>query len=141
LPALVAGVHLAGGLAYLGEYGHAEPTLVRAQRLLSSRDILREGYLGEDGLTLVRALAMAWSQCPPEHALRGLAQLAGYLTLVSDSYSTNSHFCRSVISFMEALVLGYARSDLALGELGRRWLDEDEYLVRRRIHRDIGDLS
>ncbi len=70
-------------------------------------------------------------------ALRGLGQLAGELGKITDSLSTNSHFCLSVISFMEALVLGYARSDLALGEFGRRWLDEDEFLVRRRIHRDV----
>ena len=60
---------------------------------------------------------------------------------MKDKFSTNSHFSLSTIAFMEALVLGYARSDLALGELGRRWLDEDEYLVRRRIHRDIGVSS
>ena len=39
---------------------------------------------------------------------------------------------------MESLILGYASEQLALGQLGRRWLDEDEYLVRRRIHRDLG---
>ena len=27
--------------------------------------------------------------------------------------------------------------DFALGPAGRRWLDEDEYLVRRRIHADL----
>jgi hypothetical protein len=27
--------------------------------------------------------------------------------------------------------------DFVLGSAGRRWLDEDELLVRRRIHRDM----
>jgi hypothetical protein len=38
---------------------------------------------------------------------------------------------------MEGLVLGITSEDLALGEIGKRWLDEDEYLVRRRVHRDL----
>jgi hypothetical protein len=42
---------------------------------------------------------------------------------------------------MEGLILGYASEDLALGDVGRRWLDEDEYLVRRRIERDLGEST
>jgi hypothetical protein len=75
---------------------------------------------------------------PEELALSGLHALAGNLEHVTDTNSTHTHFCRSVIQFMEALVLGYASEHLALGELGRRWLDEDEYLIRRRIHRTLG---
>jgi len=42
---------------------------------------------------------------------------------------------------MESLILGYAAEDLALGDLGRQWLDDDEYLVRRRVHRDLANPS
>ena len=59
---------------------------------------------------------------------------------MTDKYNTNSHYCLSVIQFMEALILSLASEDLALGEVGRRWLEEDEYLVRRRVHtRDLGE--
>ena len=37
----------------------------------------------------------------------------------------------------EAVVLALAREDAAGGSAVRRWLDEDEYLVRRRVHRDM----
>ena len=65
------------------------------------------------------------------------AALTDQLPLVTDSFNTNSHYCLSVVHFVESLVRGHAADDLVLGELGRRWLDEDEYLVRRRIHRDL----
>jgi hypothetical protein len=39
---------------------------------------------------------------------------------------------------MDGLVLGLVTGDLAMGELGRRFLDQDEYLIRRRIHRELG---
>jgi len=35
-------------------------------------------------------------------------------------------------------VLGHVGDDLTLNETTRRFLDEDEYLVRRRVHRDVG---
>ena len=137
LPSVVARVHLAAGLAYLGDFEQAMPILHNAHAVLDA--LPRDKVM--DRIDLIRALAGAWSQCPQEHALAGLGQLAGQLRHITDSFSTNSHFCLSVVAFMEALVLGYARSDLALGEMGRRWLDEDEYLVRRRIHRDFGASS
>jgi hypothetical protein len=38
---------------------------------------------------------------------------------------------------VEAVVLAVVSDDFSLGQNVRRWLDEDEYLVRRRIHRDL----
>ena len=37
----------------------------------------------------------------------------------------------------EAAVLALTREDYAGGSAVRRWLDEDEYLIRRRVHRDM----
>ena len=67
----------------------------------------------------------------------GLDALSGHLPAITDSYNTNSHFCLSVVELMESLVLGWASDDLALGERGKRWLDEDEHSVRKRIHADL----
>ena len=41
------------------------------------------------------------------------------------------------LAIVEEVVLAIASDDFALGPGGRRWLDEDEFLVRRRIHRDM----
>jgi hypothetical protein len=89
-------------------------------------------------LPLVRALALAYSQAPLANALGGITELANMLKDISDSYGTNSHYCLSVLDFIESLVLGITSDDLALGEAGRRFVEDDEHLIRRRLHRDLG---
>jgi hypothetical protein len=51
--------------------------------------------------------------------------------------STNSHYCLAVIQLMEAVVSSLANEDLMLSEWARRWVEEDEHLLHRRIHRDL----
>ena len=53
-------------------------------------------------------------------------------TMTSNNYYSVFH-----LSVTEAIVLTLATDDFALGPTARRWLDDDEYLVRRRIHRDV----
>jgi cellulose synthase operon protein C len=38
---------------------------------------------------------------------------------------------------IEAVVMAVVGDDFTLGASARRWLDDDEFLVRRRIHRDL----
>ena len=92
-------------------------------------------------LDLTRALAQAYSQAPLGHALGGINELAAGLRDITDSFGTNSHYCLSVLSFVESLVLGITSDDLALGEAGRRFVEDDEHLIRRRLHRDLGGSS
>jgi hypothetical protein len=134
--AMEARIHLAAGLAHLGHMEQARPIVTGAQIALAQMNI---NVL--DRIRLVRALADAWAQLPEDVAVAGLDDLAGELPRITDQQMTNTHFCLSVLAFMEALTIGYARSDLALGELGRHWLEEDEFLIRRRISRELGDLS
>jgi hypothetical protein len=130
---IVARVQVAGGLMYLGDLDRAKPAMAEAHEFLARSDTNMDPRL-----QVHHAAATAWSHAPEAHAVANLEKLSKHLKTVTDSYGTNSHFCRSVIQFMEALVLGYASEHLALGELGRRWMDEDEYLIRRRIHRALG---
>jgi len=102
-----------------------------------TRALRDKSLLLVDRLELTRAMASTVSHLPQAQAIGELQQLALQLPQITDSFNTNSHFCLSVIQFMESLILGHASEQLALGQLGRRWLDEDEYLVRRRIHRDL----
>ena len=143
LDSLTARVHLAAGMAFAGDMHRAEPVLEEATQALR-----QERLSVPNRLKLTRALANAWSQAPREAALEGIGALIFQLPEITDSYNTNTvqvdgqgnrGFCLSVIEFVEAIALGYASEDLALGDLGRRWMDEDEYLVRRRIHRDVGE--
>lgn len=130
---LMARLNLAAGLAYLGHIDRAKPVFEEAHEALKTNALQ-----GQERLALVRSLAGALSQAPQDYAVAGIMRLTDQLKTVTDSYNQNSHFCLSVLHFMESLVLGVASEDLALGEFGRRWLDEDEYLVRRRVFRELG---
>jgi hypothetical protein len=130
---LQARLALASGFAYLGNAKLAHPLLEEAQARLS-----REAGLGmPDRLRLTRAAARALGHSALEVALPGLARLAQQLPWITDSLTTNEYFCLSLIDFADALVLGHVGEDLTLNELTRRFLEEDEHLVRRRIHRDV----
>jgi hypothetical protein len=132
-PVLVARLQVASGLADLGRTEEARTMLQEGTKALKDKSLLLV-----DRLEITRAMSGTASHLSLEQAVAELRELAGQLPMITDSFNTNSHFSLSVIQFMESLILGYASEQLALGQLGRRWLDEDEYLVRRRIHRDLG---
>jgi hypothetical protein len=131
---LQARLALASGFAYLGATPQAEPIINEVQQRLARES----GLIIADRLRLTRAVAQALSHSSTEVALPGLLRIAQQLPWMTDSYNTNSHFCLSLVDFADALVLGHVGDDLTLNETTRRFLDEDEYLVRRRVHRDVG---
>ena len=126
---------LAAGLAFLGDSARALPVFEQARTALSENMTLTQR------LELTRALALAYSQAPLTNALAGIADLANQLKDITDSFGTNSHYCLSVLNFIESLVLGITSDDLALGEAGRRFVEDDEHLIRRRLHRDLGGTT
>jgi len=126
---------LAAGLAYLGDTARALPILEAARKALNDPMMLTQR------LDLTRALAMAYAQAPIGEALAAIADLSGQLRDITDSFGTNSHYCLSVLHFVESLVVGIASDDLALGEAGRRFVEDDEHLIRRRLHRDLGGAA
>ncbi|QSQ27468.1 hypothetical protein JY651_22270 [Pyxidicoccus parkwayensis] len=127
---------VASGLAMLGRVDEALPVFDRAFESLAAA----KGALPER-LALTRSLAGALAHAPVEVALPGLARLSEQLPSVTDSYNTNSHFCLSVVELADALVLGHVEVGQGSGERARSWLDEDEFLVRRRIHRELEERT
>ena len=139
---------LAAGLAFLGDTAGALPIFAEARDAVADefralgearRDRPPRGVMRT--LELTRALALAYGNAPIGHATAGIAELAEHLRDVTDTFGTNSHFCLSVLHFVESLVLGLTSDDLALGDAGRRFLEDDEHLLRRRLHRDLGGAS
>lgn len=133
---LPAQLGVAAGLAMLGRAPEAMPVFDRAFDSLSAA----KGALPER-LALTRSLAGALAHAPVDVALPGLAKLSEQLPNVTDSYNTNSHFCLSVVELADALVLGHVEVGQGGGERARSWLDEDEFLVRRRIHRELEERT
>lgn len=130
---LVARLHTAAALSFLGESDRARPVFEEALTALAADRLVPER------LQLTRALTRALATAPMAYAVAGLDALQKRLDVVTDSFNTNTHVCLSVVDYMESLVLGYASDELTIDHDARRFLDEDEYLVRRRIHRDLSN--
>jgi cellulose synthase operon protein C len=135
---------IAAGLAFLGDTARALPIFDQARAVLGD-NFRAIAEIRKDGsrlpltrpLELTRALALAYAQAPLGDALSGIAELVQYFRDITDHHTTNSHFCLSVLHFVESLVLGITSDDLALGEASRRFVEDDEHLIRRRLHRDL----
>ena len=76
-------------------------------------------------------------QAPVEIAQKRLEEIFRQLKMIKDTYTTSSHFSVSQLDVVEAVVLAVVSDDFTMGTQARRWLDDDEFLVRRRIHRDM----
>ncbi|HEX5270288.1 MAG TPA: hypothetical protein VFW33_07375, partial [Gemmataceae bacterium] len=146
--ALRALLHVAAGWYYFGRDGQAE-TVLRAARsallapLPKGKDTNRPALSGRevmDRTDLARAYAAALSQAPVEVAQARFEELFDKLEGILDTFTTNTHYSRCQLQVVEAVVLAVVSDDFTVGNAVRRWLDDDEYLVRRRIHRDVREL-
>lgn len=91
---------------------------------------------------LCRAYASALGQSPADF---GMPRIAELFTIVDPAKVTNTftsapYYSRLHLNLIEDVVLAIVSDDFSLGHAGQRWLDEDEHLVRRRIHRDLREL-
>jgi len=142
--ALYGRLAIAAGLAFLGDATRALPIFDQGRAALDD-DFQAVRKARADGeripiaraLDTVRALALAYAQAPLGNALGGIAELAERFPDITDNLNTNSHYCLSVVHFVESLVLGITSDQLALGEISRRFIEDDEHLIRRRLHRDL----
>jgi hypothetical protein len=58
---------------------------------------------------------------------------------IHDSWTTWSHYSLSRLNVVEAMILALISDDFTFDREARKRLDDDEFLVRRRIHRDVRD--
>ena len=94
-----------------------------------------------------RNLACAYVNCvshaPVDAALGMISELyqgkgkKRNLANIKDNMTTSSHFSISQLDLVETTILALVSDEFSLNEESRRWLDEDEFLVRRRIHDDV----
>jgi hypothetical protein len=145
--ALRALLHVASGWYYFGKDGEAEMVLKAARaELLAPMPKPASNRPAVDGQTLrtrtalARAYATALGQAPVEAAQRRFDELFEKLEGILDSFTTNEFYSQAQIQVVEAVVLAVVSDDFTVGTAVRRWLDDDEYLVRRRIHRDVREL-
>lgn len=131
-------LQVASGWFFFGQNESAWPVLDQVRDILFEKD--KERTLPAVAQKkLACAYASSLGQAPVEEAIPRLAELFRKLKGISDSFTTNTHFSLSHLDLIEAVLLAMVSDDFTMNEAGRRWLDDDEFLIRRRIHRDVRD--
>jgi hypothetical protein len=124
-------LQVAGGWFYTGRDGPATAILDEAFARLNLRT-LRD----EEQALLAAAYATTLGQAPPVVTWPRVRDLFDRLTEL-DVPHANADYHLCVFRTVESALLAVVAKDFAGGSEVRRWLDEDEHLVRRRIHADV----
>jgi hypothetical protein len=124
-------VTVAAGWFYLGREAAAVAVLDELRRRILTHDLR-----AEDELDLAVGYADLLGRAAAEVALPRMEELLGELPALQAS-GDRPDYLLPAVRVTEATVLALLREDFAVGSAVRRWLDEDEDLVRRRIHRDL----
>jgi hypothetical protein len=133
---LLALLELAGGWYSFGRNAQAQPILDVTRALLIGKEIQRKS---PDNHKLVTcAYVAAVGQGPVDLAEARLEDLLTHLRGVRDEYAPSKYQIRQrQLEVIDAVILAMTRDDFALGASARRWLEDDELLVRKRIHQDV----
>lgn len=129
---LKALLQVATGWYYFGQDDRARPVLDEIRKVLFEGDLISVRQT-----ELACAYVAALGHAPLDFAAGRLHELFRKVERIQDTFTTNSHYALSKLKLIEAVILTLVSEDAALDTAGRRWLDDDEYLIRRRIHRDV----
>jgi hypothetical protein len=131
-------LHIATGWLSADQADRARPILDSARAAILSGQQLQPNDLGLY-VSLVCTYIGALARAPLAEALDRVEELftGGRMQRLSNAFTTSHYYSRFHLSIVEAVVLALANEEFAMGPTARRWLDDDEYLVRRRIHRDV----
>jgi len=134
-------LHLAAGWYYFDRPDQARPILdtARAWILQPAKKPNDPDRSAAQYVALVATYIAVAGQTPLADALGRIEELftSGNLDRLPNTLTSNSYYSLLHLNVVEAVVLTLATDDFALGPAARRWLDDDEYLVRRRIHGDM----
>ncbi len=134
---LVTLTNLAAGWQVFGMKDRAQPILE-----LARAELLRTGeatFLPQDYAAVACGYVRALGSGDAEHGLKGIAQLLSEMPVgrITNSLTTAPFYSRLHLSVVEEVVWALVSDEFALGPTGRKWLDEDEYLIRKRVHADM----
>ena len=132
---LTALLHVAGGWLHYGQTKQAETIINQARKVLFHPK-LSAIKLGN----LARVYARTVGQLSPELAQERLEEIFARIKTIKDSRTPNSFYGYVQLIIVESIVLGIVNEETQIGSDAQRWLDEDEFLVRRRIHQELREL-
>jgi len=93
-----------------------------------------------DRTELAIAYATTLGFAPPGIALGRLEEIFQRLERLTLTGSTNRYYTLKPLELIDAVVRAVVTEDFALGPVVRGWMDDDEFLIRRRIHQDMADV-
>jgi hypothetical protein len=128
---LKALTQLAGGWYYLDHDDRAIEIVDEIRTRLFARTLR-----AEEQTDLAVAYASLLGLSPPATAWERISDLCMNLGCLSIPGTVNTHVHQIELRTFEAAILAVTSTDFSTGGAIRKWLDEDEYVVRRRIHRD-----
>ena len=125
--------------------GERDRELLDAARsmLLSKEETpyVRAGLSPLDYARLAVAYVTALGPMRLEFGLPRINELFRHLWSFTDSPTTHPYYAALHLNIIESLVLALVHEDFALGAGARDWLDDNEFLIRRRVHRDYRYLA
>jgi hypothetical protein len=134
--ALRASLHIAGGWCGVGRPDLAEPVFMQARA-----ELLPPAPTKFDVIPLVNLIRAYVSALGQSTAAEGLPRLLDLFTKLNPAtvpvtFTTARFFSRHHLNLAEDVVFALTGDDYALSDSGRYWRDEEERVVRERIHRD-----
>lgn len=133
-------LQLAGVGFYLGQ-DHGWPDVDVARELLLSGKLTEEGHAGAKKQTdLAISYIKAVGQAPLDDAVTRFDDLFRNLPAIQDNASVTSHFSLKQLDIIEALVQTIVSDSFTMDSNSQRWMDEEEFLIRRRIHKDMREM-
>ena len=133
-------LQLAGGWFYFGNDKGWED-IDAVQKLLHKNAFKKEGHVGNmKQATVAMAYISAIGQAPLKEAIDRLEDLFENLEGIQDSNTVNSHYSLKQVDIIETLINTVVSDDFVTDKKTLRWLDEEEFLIRRRIHQEMQQM-
>jgi hypothetical protein len=128
-------LHVASGWLYFSREREAEPILNAGRALLFGGDWKPNQVRERAALANVYARTVGGVSAD---LVRGrLEEIFERLTDIRATVTTSPYYNLLHLDLIESVVMAIAGEDQTLSGNARRWLDDDEFIVRRRIHRDF----
>ncbi|MCA9065612.1 MAG: hypothetical protein KDA96_21235, partial [Planctomycetaceae bacterium] len=130
-------LQLAGAWFYFGQE-HGWKDIDTARELLLSGQLTHQGHVGVRKQTdLAMSYISAVGQAPLQDAMDRLQDLFLNLTGIRDGQTVSSHYSLKQLDIVETLVQTIVSDTFTMDRNSQRWMDDEEFLIRRRIHRDM----
>ncbi len=130
-------LQLAGGWFYFGQ-DRGWKDIDQVRDILLSNVLVEEGHVGAKKQTdLAVAYICAVGQAPLNEAVDRLNDLFSNLTGIKDGATVNTHYSLKQLDIVEALVQTIVSDSFTMDKSSQRWMDDEEFLIRLRIHRDL----